>query len=93
VLSDGTDTYLYGLDRIAAVGDTRTWHLHDALGSVRQTLDDTGTPTYASGLSFSPYGVPQSVAIPTRFGWRCWLPSATYAARRSPIPWSICSAR
>jgi hypothetical protein len=42
VLSDGTDTYLYGHNRLASVDSTgtRTWELHDALGSVRHTLDD-----------------------------------------------------
>jgi hypothetical protein len=41
----GEDTrYLYGLQRLAALDTAaaRTWELHDALGSVRQTLDDAG---------------------------------------------------
>ena len=38
-------TYLYGLDRLAAVaGSSRTWYVGDALGSVRLTLDDVGAP-------------------------------------------------
>jgi hypothetical protein len=70
VLSDGTDTYLYGLDRLATVDNsgTRTWALHDALGSVRLSLDDTGTPIYASGYGYSPFGVLQSGAQPAPFG-------------------------
>ena len=40
-----TTKYLYGLDRLAAVaGSARTWYAADALGSVRRTLSDTGTP-------------------------------------------------
>jgi RHS repeat-associated protein len=71
VLSDGSNTYLYGLDRLATVDSsgTRTWALHDELGSVRQTLDDTGAALTASGLSFSPFGVPQSGAQPAPFGF------------------------
>jgi RHS repeat-associated protein len=36
---------------------------------VRQTLDDAGVPRSASGLSFSPFGVPQSGATPEPFGF------------------------
>jgi hypothetical protein len=45
---------------------TRTWELHDALGSVRQTLDDAGNPIYASGYGYSPFGVPASGAAAAR---------------------------
>jgi RHS repeat-associated protein len=70
VLSDGTSTYLYGMDRLATVNAAgRTWHLHDALGSVRMTLDDSGVPVSASGQSYSPFGVPQSGAMPAPFGF------------------------
>jgi RHS repeat-associated protein len=48
---------------------TRTWALHDALGSVRQSLDDTGTPLVASDLAYSPFGLPQSGATPEPFGF------------------------
>jgi hypothetical protein len=63
VLSDGTSTYLYGHNRLAAVdaSGTRTWALSDALGSVRLSLDDTGTPLVASDLAYSPFGVPQLI--------------------------------
>ncbi|NJK82421.1 MAG: RHS repeat-associated core domain-containing protein [Chloroflexaceae bacterium] len=43
--------------------------MHDALGSVRHTLDDAGTPIYASGQSYSPFGLPQSGALPAPFGF------------------------
>ncbi len=35
----------------------------------RQTFDDAGAPTYASGFSFTPFGVPQSGAEPQPFGF------------------------
>jgi hypothetical protein len=58
VLSDNTHTYVYGHQRLLAVqGDTRTWHLHDALGSLRMTLDSTGTPQ--SLHSYDAWGVVQ----------------------------------
>ncbi len=70
VLSDGTSTYLYGLDRLATVNAAgRTGELHDALGSVHLHLDDTGTPLSASGLSYTPFGLPQSGALPQPFGF------------------------
>jgi YD repeat-containing protein len=40
VLSDGTANYVYGHDRLRAQGGP--WYVGDALGSVRQTLDDAG---------------------------------------------------
>jgi hypothetical protein len=75
VLSDGSSTYLYGHNRLATVDSsgTRTWALHDALGSVRQTLDDTGAPVTASALAYSPFGTPQSGATPEPFGASCTL--------------------
>jgi hypothetical protein len=56
--------YLYGRDRLASLdaASARTWELHDALGSVRHTLDDAGNPIYASGYGYNPFGVPQSGA-------------------------------
>jgi YD repeat-containing protein len=40
VLSDGTANYLYGHERLRALDGP--WYVGDALGSVRQTLDDAG---------------------------------------------------
>jgi RHS repeat-associated protein len=57
VLSDGTNTYLYGVDRITQVNTTTLvtdYFLGDALGSVRQLTDATGEITLAK--SYQPYG-------------------------------------
>jgi len=55
VLSDGTNDYLYGLDRIAQVnGSVTEYFLTDALGSVRQLADNTGAVTLAK--SYQPFG-------------------------------------
>jgi RHS repeat-associated protein len=54
-LSDGSNTYLYGLDRIAQqniVG--RQYYLGDALGSVRQLTNAVGSVTLAR--SYEPFG-------------------------------------
>ncbi len=43
VLSDGTNTYLYGLSRLAERGGgTNEYYLGDALGSVRQLTNNSG---------------------------------------------------
>ena len=54
ILSDGTNTYLYGLGRIAQTGTTTEYYLGDALGSVRQLVDEAGTLTLAK--FYAPYG-------------------------------------
>lgn len=55
VLNDGTNTYLYGLDRIAQVNATTTeYFLGDALGSVRQLTDTQSEITLTK--SYAPYG-------------------------------------
>jgi PKD repeat protein len=37
--------YIYGLNRLASLtGSTKTWYVADALGSVRRTVTDSGTP-------------------------------------------------
>ena len=60
VLSDGTNTYLYGNGRIAQTGSTTEYFLSDALGSVRQLVDANSAVTLTQ--SYSPYGeVTQSV--------------------------------
>ncbi|HEY3228185.1 MAG TPA: RHS repeat-associated core domain-containing protein, partial [Roseiflexaceae bacterium] len=62
-----TTSYLYGIDRLAAVnGTTRTWYQGDALSSVRQTLSDTGTPL--STVSYDPWGTPEAGTVLT-FGF------------------------
>ena len=56
VLSDGTNTYTYGLERISQVGSTETeYFLGDALGSVRQLTDLTGALTLTK--DYDPFGV------------------------------------
>ncbi|MBL8107718.1 MAG: hypothetical protein JNJ72_19270 [Anaerolineales bacterium] len=63
VLSDGTNTYIYGLGRIAQVNITTeylvstgsTYHLGDALGFVKQLTDASGEVTLAN--AYDPYGV------------------------------------
>ncbi len=54
VLSDGTNTYLYGNGRIAQTDSTTEYFLGDALGSVRQLVDSAGAVTLTQ--SYAPYG-------------------------------------
>ena len=54
VLSDDTNTYLYGNGRIAQAGNTTEYFLDDALGSVRQLADIDGAVTLTQ--SYAPYG-------------------------------------
>jgi RHS repeat-associated protein len=55
VLQDGEQTYLYGVNRVAQVAETQVgYFLPDALGSVRQMVDETGAVTLQQ--SYSPYG-------------------------------------
>ena len=56
VLDDGTNTYLYGNDRIAQINATGTeYFLGDALGSVRQMTDTAGAVALAR--AYDPFGV------------------------------------
>jgi len=54
VLSDGTNTYLYGNGRISQTNSTTEYFLGDALGSVRQLADPAGAVTLTQ--SYAPYG-------------------------------------
>ena len=55
VLSDGSNTYLYGLDRIAQQNILgRQYYLGDALGSARQLTNAVGSVTLAR--SYEPFG-------------------------------------
>jgi len=68
-ITDGVTTteHLYGAERLAAVAaGTRTWYGSDGLGSVRQTLSDTGTSL--GSVNYDPWGTPESGAVPT-FGF------------------------
>ena len=57
-LSDGTNNYVYGIDRIAQVNSATEYFLGDALGSVRQLTDQGGEVT--SATAYDPYGVTTS---------------------------------
>jgi len=59
-LSDRTNNYIYGLDRIAQMNTATEYFLGDALGSVRQITNTTGAITYAS--AYDPYGVVASTS-------------------------------
>ncbi|MDZ4721389.1 MAG: LamG-like jellyroll fold domain-containing protein, partial [Roseiflexaceae bacterium] len=62
ILNDGTSQYVYGLDRLYGVaGSTRTWYASDALGSVRQTLNDVGV--VQATANYDPWGQVQSGAV------------------------------
>jgi YD repeat-containing protein len=55
VLSDGTNSYLYGLDRIAQTNGTDMhYFLGGALGSTRQLADGVGSVSLARG--YDPFG-------------------------------------
>jgi YD repeat-containing protein len=54
VLSDGTNSYLYGLGRIGEFGAAWSYHMPDALGSVRQQTDNAGNVTMAQ--TYEPFG-------------------------------------
>jgi RHS repeat-associated protein len=59
--------YLYGLNRLASLsGSTKTWYASDALGSVRRTVADAGTPLGI--VNYDPWGTPESGSVPT-FGF------------------------
>jgi len=69
-LSDGTNTYIYGLDRIAQThASIADYFLTDALGSVRQLTDPTGAITFAR--TYDPYGVTTQTtgAAQTAYGY------------------------
>jgi hypothetical protein len=55
VLADGTNTYYYGVGRIAQTeGEDMEYFLGDALGSVRQLTDANGSITLLR--EYDPYG-------------------------------------
>jgi RHS repeat-associated protein len=71
VLSDGTDTYVYGHERLRVLGGP--WYVGDALGSVRQTLDDAGA--VLATTNYDPWGTPQGT-LSAPFGFTGELHSA-----------------
>jgi hypothetical protein len=52
VLNDGTANYVYGQERLRTLGGP--WYVGDALGSVRQTLDDAGA--VLGRVQYDPWG-------------------------------------
>jgi len=61
VLTDGTNAYLYGTGRVGQeLPGGWQYHMPDALGSVRQLADTSGTVTLTRG--YRPYGDPLSSA-------------------------------
>ena len=71
MLSDGTANYVYGHERLRALDGP--WYLGDALGSVRQTLDDAGG--VVGSVQYDPWGVP-TAGTPQPFGFTGELHSA-----------------
>jgi len=71
VLSDGTANYVYGHNRLRALSGP--WYVGDALGSVRQTLDDAGG--VVGSVQYDPWGVP-TAGTPQPFGFTGELHSA-----------------
>jgi RHS repeat-associated protein len=71
VLNDGTANYLYGHERLRALGGP--WYVGDALGSVHQTLDDAGA--VLATTSYDPWGTPQG-SLSAPFGFTGELHSA-----------------
>jgi len=71
VLSDGTANYVYGHARLRALGGP--WYVGDALGSVRQTLDDAGA--VLATTNYDPWGTPQGT-LSGPFGFTGELHSA-----------------
>ena len=55
VLDDGANSYTYGLGRISQTSSSTEYFLADALGSVRQMIDQAGAVAYTR--SYDPYGV------------------------------------
>jgi RHS repeat-associated protein len=74
-------------ERLGAVTNgNHTWYIADALGSVRQTLDDTGSPLATA--SYDPWGTPQGNLI-SPFGFTGELQDAaglTYLRARWHTP-------
>jgi len=64
VLNDGTANYVYGHARLRALDGP--WYVGDALGSVRQILDDAGA--VLATTNYDPWGTPQgSLSAPFGF--------------------------
>ncbi|HJZ46245.1 MAG TPA: hypothetical protein VKE41_03730, partial [Roseiflexaceae bacterium] len=59
--------YIYGLNRLASLNSgVKTWYASDALGSLRRTVADSGTPLGI--VNYDPWGTPESGSVST-FGF------------------------
>ncbi len=68
--------YVYGHERLLRQQDvSQTWYDHDALGSVRQTLD--ATSALRTAFSYDPWGLPQDGVLPPTFGFTGELQDGT----------------
>ncbi len=87
ILQTGGANYFYGHERLAAqVSGTTTWYGTDALGSVRQTLDNVGAPL--ASVNYDSWGLPQGNVI-SPFGFTGELQNAaglTYLRARWYAP-------
>jgi RHS repeat-associated protein len=62
ILSDGTSTSVYGMDRLyGEVGIIKSWYTTDALGSVRAISSNAGIASATA--SYDPYGQLQSGSV------------------------------
>jgi hypothetical protein len=62
ILSDGTSTSIYGMDRLySEVGIIRSWYTNDLLGSVRAITSNAGIASAVA--NYDPYGGLQGSAI------------------------------
>src|SRR5262249_18020895 len=67
--------YLYGLNRLASLnGSAKTWYAADALGSLRRTVADAGTPL--GTVNYDPWGTVETGSVPT-FGFTGELQDTT----------------
>jgi hypothetical protein len=82
-----TTDYLYGLNRLASLnGSTKTWYAVDALGSVRRTVADAGTPLGV--VNYDPWEMVKSNLMSTVNGIpaRSSLPVASRMTSASDTP-------
>ena len=86
ILSDGASTSVYGQERLYALqGSARTWYATDALGSVRQTPNDSGA--VSNNTFYDPRGQVQGGSIPT-FGFTGELQQGRNVYLRAVVQWA-----
>jgi hypothetical protein len=100
LLSDGTNTYIYGPDNLpleqytATTCTTACWYQHDQQGSTIALLNQTNGPnqpaTIAATATYTPYGQVASTSSPTTLS--SLTPSATTPNTPTPNPDSSTSS-